>query len=383
MTAQRLLNGSTEVVVLEERATRSGHILAIATLNFEKTLNSLSLPMIEILAPALARWNARDDVVAVLLRGAGERAFCAGGDIQALYHGMSRNHAAKEQLDDYPARFFEAEYRLDYAIHCSKKPVICFGHGVVMGGGLGLFSASQYRLVTERSRVAMPEVTIGLFPDAGASWILKGIPAAFSTWLGMTGTHMMASDALHIGLGTHAIPATAWPQLVEHLSDSQWRGGSADAANIESAIEACGRPTLSESALAGHAEALHSVMPDLPKTLDETVSRLTELSGRDEWIDKGLAGMRNGCPTSVGIVHEQLLRVPPMTLADTFRMELNIANHCARNPDFTEGVRALIIDKDNKPAWAYGNLRGLPHDYVAAHFDSLWKVHPLADLGEQ
>ncbi len=93
----------------------------IATLNFEKTLNSLSLPMIEILAPALARWNARDDVVAVLLRGAGERAFCAGGDIQALYHGMSRNHAANEQVDDYAARFFEAEYRLDYAIHRSQE----------------------------------------------------------------------------------------------------------------------------------------------------------------------------------------------------------------------------------------------------------------------
>ncbi len=383
MTAQRLLNGPTDVVVLEERATRSGHVLAIATLNFEKTLNSLSLPMIEILAPQLARWNARDDVVAVLLRGAGERAFCAGGDIQALYHGMSRNHAAKAQVDDYPARFFEAEYRLDFAIHRSRKPVICFGHGVVMGGGLGLFSASQYRLVTERSRVAMPEVTIGLFPDAGASWILKGIPAAFSAWLGMTGTHMMAADALHIGLGTHAIPATGWSQLVENLSHVQWRRGTADKVNIESAIAECGRPAMAESALAAHAETLHSAIPELPKTLNETVSRLTELSGRDEWIDKGLAAMRSGCPTSVGIVHEQLLRVPPMTLADTFRMELNIANHCARNPDFTEGVRALIIDKDNKPAWRYGNLENLPHDYVAAHFDSLWEIHPLADLGEQ
>jgi enoyl-CoA hydratase/carnithine racemase len=237
--------------------------------------------------------------------------------------------------------------------------------------------------VTERSRIAMPEVTIGLFPDAGASWILKGIPAAFSTWLGMTGTHMMATDALHIGLGTHAIPATGWSQLVENLSVVQWRGSTADKVNIESAITSCGRPAMAESALAAHAEMLHSAIPELPNTLNETVSRLTELSGRDEWVDKGLAAMRSGCPTSVGIVHEQLLRVPPMSLADTFRMELNIANHCARNPDFTEGVRALIIDKDNKPAWRYGNLEDLPHDYVAAHFDSLWKIHPLADLGEQ
>jgi hypothetical protein len=93
--------------------------------------------------------------------------------------------------------------------------------------------------------------------------------------------------------------------------------------------------------------------------------------------------MRSGCPTSVGIVHEQLRRVSSTSLAETFRMELNIANHCARNPDFTEGVRALIIDKDNKPAWQYGSLQNLPHDYVVGHFESLWAVHPLADLGEQ
>ena len=383
MTAQRQLNAPTDVVVLEERPTASGHTLAMATLNFEKTLNSLSLPMIEILAPQLARWNAREDVVAVLLRGAGERAFCAGGDIQALYHGMTRNHAAKQQVDDYPERFFEAEYRLDYAIHRSEKPVVCFGHGVVMGGGLGLFSASQYRLVTERSRVAMPEVTIGLFPDAGASWILKGMHASSAAWLGMTGTHMMAADALHIGLGTHAIAATGWAALVDHLTNAPWRGGPADRAQIESAIAACGRPALPESALAAHAELLRSAVPALPDTLGETVSRLTDLSGRDEWIDKGLATMRSGCPTSIGIVHEQLRRVASMSLADAFRMELNVANHCARNPDFTEGVRALIIDKDNKPAWAFGSLQNLPHDYVAAHFESLWQAHPLADLGEQ
>ncbi len=383
MTLRRLLNEESDVVVLEERETRSGHTLSIATLNFEKTLNSLSLPMIEILAPQLARWNQRDDVIAVLLRGAGERAFCAGGDIQALYHGMTRNHAAHKQVDDYPARFFEAEYRLDYAIHRSKKPVVCFGHGVVMGGGLGLFSASQYRLVTERSRIAMPEVTIGLFPDAGASWILKGLPSGYAAWLGMTGTHISAADALHIGLGTHAVPVASWTTLVERLTGASWSGTARDASNIESGIEACGYPALPDSALALHKAMLDSAMPALPETLEETLARLTELAGRGDWIDKGLAAMRGGCPASVGIVHEQLGRVASMSLAEVFRMELNVANHCARNPDFAEGVRALIIDKDNRPAWRYGELRNLPHDYVVGHFGSLWPVHPLADLGEQ
>jgi enoyl-CoA hydratase/carnithine racemase len=382
MTVPHLLNEASAVVVLEERQTRSGHTLAVATLNFEKTLNSLSLPMIDLLAPQLARWNDRSDVVAIALRGAGERAFCAGGDIQALYHGMTRNHAAGKQVDDYPSRFFENEYRLDYAIHRSSKPVICFGHGVVMGGGLGLFSASRYRIVTERSRVAMPEVTIGLFPDAGASWILKGLSSGLGAWLGMTGTHMMAADALHIGLGTHTIPASAWPMLVEGLTQARWQGGPADTQQIEACIAACGRPALPDSALAGHASMLETAIPTLPASLEDTIGALTELAGRDEWIDKGLATMRSGCPVSVGIVHEQLRRVASMSLADTFRMELNLANHCARNPDFVEGVRALIIDKDNKPEWRYASLRDLPHDYVTAHFETLWPTHPLADLGD-
>ena len=254
-----------------------------------------------------------------------------------------------------------------------------------MGGGLGLFSASQYRLVTERSRVAMPEVTIGLFPDAGASWILKGLPAAFGAWLGMTGTHMMAADALHIGLGTHAIPATGWSQLVENLSDVQWRGSTAD--KREHRVR--DRP---------RADALpwrkarwpltrrycDSAIPALPKTLNETVSRLTELSGRDDWIDKGLATMRSGCPTSVGIVHEQLRRVRADVAGGYVS---NGTEHC-QSLRAQSGFRRRCPCADHRQGQQTRvairvRWQDLPHDYVAAHFDSLWPTHPLADLGEQ
>jgi enoyl-CoA hydratase/carnithine racemase len=382
MTASTLLNAASDVVVLEERRTTSGHTLALATLNVEKTLNSLSLPMIEILAPALAAWNERGDVVAILLRGAGERAFCAGGDIQALYRCMTRNHAAHAQVDDYAERFFEAEYRLDYAIHRSYKPVVCFGHGVVMGGGLGLFSASQYRLVTERSRIAMPELTIGLFPDAGASWILKGLSSANAVWLGMTGTHMLTADAMFIRLATHAVPASAWPMLLDGLTSAAWNAKSADQV-IEACIAACGPLSVDDGALAQHQGLLEAAIPDgaLPVTLQETVARLTDLADRDAWLDKGLATMASGCPTSIGIVHEQLRRVATMSLEDVFRMELSVANTCARKPDFVEGVRALIIDKDNKPAWRYRTVQELPREYVVEHFDGP-SAMLLADLGE-
>ena len=139
-----------------------GHI-AVATLNVPATLNSLDLTMVDALAAALVQWRDDPAVAMVYLRGAGDRAFCAGGDIQALYRSCKANREAGSRVDSYAEDFFEREYRLDYVLHTFPKPVLCFGHGVVMGGGLGLLAASRFRVVTPKSRVAMPEITIGLF----------------------------------------------------------------------------------------------------------------------------------------------------------------------------------------------------------------------------
>jgi enoyl-CoA hydratase/carnithine racemase len=194
---------------------------------------------------------------------------------------------------------------------------------------------------------------------------------------------MNAADALHIGLATHAIDASGWPKLMDTLAASRWRGDATDRVAIETAIAACGRPTLADSALARHRAVLETEIPELPSSLTDAVARLNRLAGRDEWLDRGLATLRSGCPTSIGIVYEQLRRVAGMALADTFRMELCIATHCARNPDFAEGVRALIIDKDNQPRWRFGTLAALPDDYVQGHFVMPWSRHPLATLGGQ
>src|SRR5262245_22995013 len=212
---------------IDEREVGAGNKLAIATLDVPATLNSLSLPMIEILEPALTRWERDPAVVAVVLKGAG-RAFAAGGDVQALYASMTKNLAAGRRVDDYAEAFFEREYRLDFQLHTFKKPLIALGHGIVMGGGLGLFSASQYRVVTETSRIAMPEVTIGLFPDAGATWILRSLAPQIGLFLGITGSHLNAVDALHIGLATHSIPSARLNDLETALGKLPWRGDASD-----------------------------------------------------------------------------------------------------------------------------------------------------------
>jgi enoyl-CoA hydratase/carnithine racemase len=373
------VNDPAAPLLLLEHRTGSGHVLAEARLNAEATLNALSLPMIEILMPALGRWADDPGVVGVLLTGAGERAFSAGGDIQALYRSMVRNHAAGSRVDDYPDRFFEEEYRLDHRLHTFAKPVVSIGHGVVMGGGLGVYSGARYRVVTERSRIAMPEITIGLFPDAGATWLLRNMAPHVATFLATTGVHMNGADALAIGLASHAVAAAQRDQVRAALLGLDWQG---EAKVDHPAVQAC----LDSLMVTAAAELPARQIDSIPETLSPqggtlaVAERVRALAGINPWMDAGISAMNRGCPTSVGIVVQQLQRAVAMSLADTFRMELVVATHCARHSDFAEGIRALIIDKDNRPRWQFERLEDLPEAHVTAHFQPPWPVNPLADL---
>lgn len=370
------INDLNAQVLLFEHRTASGAVVAEARLNSERTLNALSLDMIHILKPALERWRDDPDVAVVLLTGTGERAFSAGGDIQALYRAISRNLQANRVVDDYPFRFFEHEYRLDFQLHTFTKPVISLGHGIVMGGGLGVFSGARYRVVTEKSRIAMPEITIGLFPDAGATWLLGQMPAHWGTFLAATGSHMNAADALLLGLGTHAVAVEHRAAVLAALQGVDWRGDAeADHGLTEAALGALPGPELPAAQL---LEVPDHISPH--GSVQEVAEQLKGLRGRSAWIDRGLDALAGGCPTSVGIVVEQLKRAPGMALADTFRLEMVVATQCAHHPDFREGVRALIIDKDNRPQWRYADLAALPASYVAEHFEPPWPRNPLADL---
>lgn len=370
------INDKHAPVLLFEHATRSGHVLAEAHLHVEATLNSLSLEMIDIISPALETWAQNPEVVALLFTGAG-RAFCAGGDIQALYYAMVKNHEHGDVVDEYPFEFFEREYRLDYQIHTFAKPVVAVGHGVVMGGGLGILSAADYRLVTERSRIAMPEVTIGLFPDAGQTWLLRNMPQHYATFLGVTGSHMNGADALAVGLGTHGVASESAIDVRDALCAASWDndpGTDADAA-INEALAGLAAGEFPQS-------QVHLVPESLSPAgeLSEVVAGINALAGTSDWIDRGVGAMQGGCPTTVGLVVEQLKRAGAMGLADTFRLEMTVATHCANNHDFAEGVRALLIEKDNTPRWQFDDLASLPTAYIDSHFVEPWPQNPLSDL---
>ena len=371
------LGDTDAVVVFEEHASAGSGVVAHARLNVPATLNSLSLPMIDLLRPALAHWAGRDDVAAVFLSGTGDRAFCAGGDIQALRDAIVRNHAAGSVVDSYPFDFFEREYRLDYELHRYAKPVVALGHGVVMGGGLGIFGGSRYRVATETSRIALPEVTIGLFPDAGATWQLKQLPVHLSTFLAMTGSHINASDALELGVATHAIAQADRENLLQQMKALAF--GADTAANdalVRQLLDAQQAAELPEVQIDAVPESL---TPD--GTTVEVVAAVSSLAGRSKWIDKGIATLQAGCPTSIGVIAEQLKRLPGLTMETAFQLEMTIATHCALNRDFAEGVRALLVDKDGNPQWQYPDLETLPAEHVASHFVEPWPENPLADLG--
>jgi len=367
-------------VLIFEHVNSSGFAIGHAQLNVEGTLNSLSLEMIRRLAPVLTEWSQREDIAAVVITAVGEKAFCAGGDIQALYRAIDVNLTAGETIDSYPFDFFAEEYRLDYLIHTYPKPIVTLGHGIVMGGGLGILGASQYRVLTERSRLALPEVTIGLFPDAGASWAFRNMQKHHAGFLGLTGSHLNATDALLVGLGTHVISHSGRVPWLRDLFELPWRSDST--ANEEVLTEWLAAGCTQEASILPDSELVRVPERDVDcADLVAEASAIYALAGTSQWIDRGIGNLKGGCPTTAGIVLEQIARVADMTLAESFQMELTVATHCAQNTDFHEGVRALIIDKDFAPKWKFGSIENLSKAHVLSHFEPPWTVHPLADLG--
>lgn len=364
------------VVLLEERALADGRLLAIATLNSERSLNSLSLDMIEALLPAMRRWADDDRVVAVFLQGAGEKAFCAGGDVRRICLAVRENGSD----DPYAQTFFTEEYKLDHLIHRFPKPVVVWGTGIVMGGGIGLLCGASHRVVTETSRLAMPEITIGLYPDVGGSWFLSRVPGRLGLFIGMTGVHLNAADALHIGLADLALAAGAREQALATLAAIAWAADpAARRGQVTMALAALGAPALAPSELAAREAQLNTrAASDDLATLH---AALAAPAPDDAWLDRSARALAKGSPTSAALIHRQWQRGATMSLEDVFREELVISTQCARHPDFIEGVRALLVDKDNAPQWQPATLAGVSEAWIAEHYVAPWTgAHPLADL---
>lgn len=360
-------------VILETLPAGNGLSVAVATLNAPKSINSLTREMVDILLPQLQQWESDPTIACVLMRGAEDRGFCAGGDVVKLRDSSVAG-------DGEAARFFEQEYRLDYLIHVYKKPILVWGHGIVMGGGLGLMAGASHRVVTAKTRLAMPEVTIGLYPDVGGTWFLNRMPGRTGLFIALTGVAINAGDTLYLGLADYFLQHDQWQQVVDGACAIEWslNDSHAQLSGLLKGLSAeAGDPP--SSSVREHFDQIQSLThePDLLSLFDS----ITSYDGDDEWLQGAAKTLRNGCPASVWVIYEQLKRCRHFSLKEVFEAELVLSANCMNFPNFAEGVRALLVDKDRKPAFTPSEVKAVEADFVAQHFVSPWSgANPLSDL---
>lgn len=389
-------------VLFQTETTDCGHLIVIMTLNTPKSLNALSVEMCQLLSQQLEQWECDDQVVALLLKGAGDKAFCAGGDIRRLYDSMSSDAPLP---NPYATEFFGHEYRLYRQMHFYSKPLILWGDGIIMGGGMGLMAGCSHRLVTERTRFAMPEVTIGLFPDASGSWFLQRMPAKTGLFLGLTGAMCNGNDALLANLAEYPVASSDYDAVIQSLKQSDWQVAASrtDKCDNNSAHSIVSRvlaaqpiAELPASKLAIHWQSIQQLMNsgglgDIDALLqsDAALAKIDTEFANDSWTQRAVDTYRHGCPVTAALTYALYYKVTDLSLEQVLYLEANVAVHCAANPDFKEGVRALLIDKDRNPQWSRSLADCLSREgqaYIQQHFVNPYAKgeHPLGDwLGDE
>lgn len=373
--------------VLKETFTTAGQSkIGVLTLNTPATLNGLSLPMCHTLLAALKAWANDPTIALVVLRGAGDRAFSAGGDLHSMYAGMQENTSGKAWDNQHAREFFAVEYELDYVIHRYEKPILCWGSGIVMGGGVGLMMGASHRVVTDTTRFAMPEISIGLFPDVGGTWMLSRLPDGIGVFLALTGAQLGAADCELLGLADYTMASDAYDTLMQQLQAQAWADQAADNHAQLRHLLLENRPA--ETAAPGPLEQHYTLIRqscggnDLA-AVDHALR--TFATHEDPWMQRAAKTYMRGSPGSARLSFTLLEKVRFMSLADVFRLEYIVSLNCGVQGDLQEGIRALLIDKDKSPRWNPATLEDASHEWVQRFFEIPWPAgqeHPLASLGQ-
>jgi enoyl-CoA hydratase/carnithine racemase len=352
--------------------------VGLITLNRPQALNALTLAMVQTLTTVLSDWRENSKVEMVAIRGSDKQGpfghFCAGGDIR-FFHDAAI--AGDPDLD----AFFTAEYSLNHLIYNYPKPYIAFMDGVVMGGGMGLAQGADLRIVSERTKMAMPETNIGLFPDVGGGYFLSRCPNASGEYLALTGQILTGRDALAVGLADGLAAIETMPKLWNSLTENSHLS-----------------PT-------ERLEKLHqqlSKIPSQPQWLDPQINRIFSLptlnliiqalqQADNHWATQTLKTLRQRSPLMLSVTLEQIRRGRSQSMTQELRMERTMVQHCfdtkhlnrsGRSSEIVEGIRALVVDKDQNPKWNPSRIKDITPEMVAPFFESPWpeNQHPLADL---
>lgn len=328
----------------------------IITLNRPKALNALNQNMVELLGQALREFAANDDVAVVILRGAGDRGLCAGGDIVALYNDAIENGAAA-------AKFWHDEYQLNHYISQYPKPYVAIMNGIVLGGGIGVSAHGSHRIVTDDTRLGMPETGIGFVPDVGGSYLLSHAPGNLGVHLGLSGAHVGAAEAIAANLADFYVATADVEALVEQLC------ATGEVADIESFTSEPG------PAFAGATQDIESIYD--ADSVEEILSRLE--SHPAPWASDTATKIKRNSPLALKATFESIRYAHDKTLAEALETEYVVSNNMHRSADFREGVRAQVIDKDRNPTWAPATLAELTNEEVQRIFAPLTdpRIAPL------
>lgn len=348
----------SEAHVLAETRNHIGHL----TLNRPAGLNALTLDMVRSLQHHLDQWAADPQVYAVVLRGEGPKGFCAGGDIRSLHDSYKAGSSLYQD-------FFVEEYALDLCIHHYRKPVLVLMDGFTLGGGMGLAQGADMRVVTERSRLGMPEVAIGYFPDVGGSHFLSRVPGELGTYLGVSGVQIQAADALYCGLADWFLESDKIAALDAGLDKLAF--GDHPLKDLQGLLAKLGTQTLDDAPLARLRSVVDHffALPDVPSMLEQL--RSVSIGDSHQWALATADQLESRSPLAMAVTLEMLRRGRHLSLEDCFAMELHLDRQWFEYGDIIEGVRALIIDKDKQPRWNPPTLGGLDPKRVNQFFEGL------------
>ena len=329
--------------------------LLVVTLNRPKALNSLTLEMCQAFDDRLAESIADGRVRAILIKGTGERAFCAGGDVRRLYdEGQARG--------SYAYDFYRDEYRLNTRIFHCPKPYVALMDGIVMGGGVGVSVHGSRRVVSERIMFAMPETGIGLFPDVGGSYFLSRLPGQIGMYMALTGARLNAADAVYAGVGDRFVPSDRLQDLEDALAQADLSAGAANAVD----------DVIARFATATEEAPMAALRAEIDRTFDQqsVESIVAALQAETSaWSEKTLTIMQQKSPTSMKVTFRQIRAGAGLDFNDCMRMEYRLANGCLHGHDLYEGIRAVVIDKDQAPRWEPARLEEVGEDAVEPYFN--------------
>lgn len=345
----------SEPEILFELLPGNGGDIGVATLNRPQALNALTHNMVCELAAMLLRWQDDPQIKAVLLLAAGDKAFCAGGDIRKIYEA-----GVKEDFS--VIKFFEDEYRLNRLSYHYRKPYISFLNGITMGGGVGLSMHANFPIASEHFSFAMPETSIGFFPDVGGSYLLSRLRGHIGVYLGLTGTRLSVADAFALNVIDTVIDSKSWPNLLTTLQDNDW-GDDANAG-----VKHCLEPYT----ITPDPSEFPHYLPLINRCFchDNVETILQRLAAeKTPWAIHTAEVIANKSPISLKVTLEQIRRGGNLNFDECMAMEAVIVKHFLHTPDFYEGVRAALVDKDKSPQWHPSQLHDVTPEQIQAFFE--------------